>query len=96
MNVGAHLAFDFGLKFRISADANPSEIIERLAEAGCDDAVIGTGRPGLLALDFSREAASVEEAISSALADVKRAVPGAELVQISNHRGNDANRLCRA
>ena len=40
------MEFDFGLKFRIGASANLSEIVERLAEAGCDDAVVGTGRLG--------------------------------------------------
>lgn len=74
--------FDFGLKFRIGANANRWEIIERLAECGCDDAVVGTGRPGRLALEFARRSTTVEQAISSALADVKRAVPGAELVEI--------------
>jgi hypothetical protein len=54
-----------------------------LAEAGCDDAVVGTGYPGRLALDFARRAASVEEAIGSALLEVKRAIPGAELMEIS-------------
>ena len=77
------MEFDFGLKFRIGASANLSEIVERLAEAGCDDAVVGTGRLGWLALEFTRRSTSVEEAISSALAEVKRAVPTAELVEIS-------------
>jgi len=35
------MGFDVGLKTRIGADGNLSEIVERLAEAGCDDAVVG-------------------------------------------------------
>lgn len=31
--------------------------MERLAEEGCDDALVGVGKPDRLALDFVREAA---------------------------------------
>lgn len=58
-------------------------LIERLAEEGCDDALVGVGQPGRLALEFFREAPSALEAIESALEGVRRAVPGARLTDIS-------------
>jgi hypothetical protein len=80
------MEFDFGLKFRIGADADLSEIIERLGEAGCNDAVVGIGRPGRIAMEFARDGASLEEAIRSAVAEVQRAIPSAELLAISSDR----------
>jgi predicted DNA-binding transcriptional regulator AlpA len=59
------------------------EVHDKGGDAGCDDAVIGTGQPGRIALEFSREARSVKEAIVSALRDVKRAVPDAELIEVT-------------
>jgi hypothetical protein len=56
--------------------------LDALFEAGCDDATIGVGSPGSIALDFAREAASAEEAVRSAIADVRTAIPGAELVEV--------------
>jgi len=78
------MEFEFGMKFKITAEgADPKELVERLGEAGCDDAVIGTGQPGRVALEFSREARSVKDAIVSALRDVKKAIPDAELIEVT-------------
>ncbi len=55
--------------------------MERLGEAGCDDALVGIGQPGRLALAFTREAPSAQAAMRSALADVKRAIPEARLIE---------------
>jgi predicted DNA-binding transcriptional regulator AlpA len=78
------MEFEFGMKFRIGAEGtDPTELVERLGEAGCDDAVIGTGQPGRIALEFSREARSVKDAIVSALRDVKKAIPDAELIEVT-------------
>ncbi len=76
--------FTFILKFRLpDARADAGELERQLAEAGCDDALLGIGRPGRLALEFCRQAASAQDAVSSALADVWDAVPGAELIEVS-------------
>ena len=78
------MEFEFGMKFKIGTEGTDSrELVERLGEAGCDDAVIGTGQTGRIALDFTREARSVKEAIISALRDVKRAIPDAELIEVT-------------
>ncbi|GAB7259664.1 helix-turn-helix transcriptional regulator [Dickeya ananatis] len=74
----------FTLKYQLAADDSELEaIVERLGEAGCDDALVGIGLPGRLALEFTREAVSAEVAICSALADVRRAVPSAMLIEVA-------------
>jgi hypothetical protein len=57
--------------------------IERLGDADCDDALIGIGSTGRIALEFARSADSPRKAIFSAIDDVKRAIPGVELVEVT-------------
>ncbi|TDG09551.1 DNA-binding protein [Paraburkholderia guartelaensis] len=72
----------FTLKYQLATeDSDHEDLVERLAVAGCDDATIGVGLPGRIALTFSRESASAWSAIYSALQDVKQAVPTARLVE---------------
>ncbi|RAS35699.1 DNA-binding protein [Paraburkholderia bryophila] len=76
------MEYVFILKYRLAAeDSDLDAIVERLGEAGCDDATVGVGQPGRLALFFSREGGSAFAALVSALEDVKRAVPSARLVE---------------
>lgn len=77
------MEYDFVLKFKL-ADAGPvaDDVVERLGEAGCDDATVGVGVPGRVVLMFTREASSAKQAILSALEDVKRAIPDAELIEV--------------
>ncbi|MGA8032052.1 MAG: DNA-binding protein [Casimicrobiaceae bacterium] len=78
------MEYDFTLKFKLATDDIDADLlVERLGEAGCDDALVGVGHPGRIALDFTREAESAEAAIVSALADVKKAIPDAKLVEVS-------------
>ncbi|MGO2234524.1 MAG: DNA-binding protein [Marinomonas sp.] len=74
--------YEFTLKFALpDADANPQTYIDNLMEAGCDDALIGLGTNGRIALDFIREAESAMEAILSAISDVQKAIPKATLIE---------------
>lgn len=74
--------YQFTLKFSLPASgADPGEYIEALAAAGCDDALIGIGQQARIALDFTRTAKSAYAAISSALRDVRKAIPEAELIE---------------
>ena len=76
--------YEFTLKFRLpDVNADPEQFIDALAQAGCDDASVGVGQQGRVALDFTREAANALEAIVSAVQAVKDAIPGAELVEAS-------------
>ena len=76
--------YDFVLMFRLNqSDPNPEHYLDLLYEAGCDDALLGIGKPGYLALDFSRESNSAFDAIESAIANVKSVLAEAELIHIS-------------
>jgi len=75
--------YDFELKFKLPPDnLDIDELIERLSEAGCDDALIGSGLPGRIALQFTREGESAQQAIVSALQDVKKVIPTAQLIEV--------------
>lgn len=72
--------YDFLLKFDLpDPDVDPQIFVDALYEAGCDDATVGSGQLGRVALNFTREAATAADAVSSAIADVKRAIPEAKL-----------------
>lgn len=72
----------FTLKYQLAAeDCDHDELVERLAQAGCDDATIGVGQPGRIALAFTRDSTDAWSAVVSALKDVKRAIPTARLVE---------------
>jgi len=76
------MEYTFTLKYQLpEPDSDVDALVERLGAAGCDDALVGVGQPGRLALEFVREADSAEAALTSALDDVKRAVPTARLIE---------------
>lgn len=80
--------FDFTLRFDIKTlDITPAECADRLYGAGCDDALIGTGTPGYIALNFIREAECAHHAVITALKDVRRSLPHAPLVEASPDLG---------
>ena len=57
------------------------EIADKLFEAGCDDCSPGS-HAEVTRADFDREAESLESAISSAVADVRKAGYEAERIEI--------------
>ena len=74
--------YEFTLKFNLpNSQVEPNEYIEQLYENGCDDALIGIGSKGYIALDFIREASSAYAAVSSAITDVKTVIPHAKLIE---------------
>ncbi|SHE60279.1 transcriptional regulator, AlpA family [Modicisalibacter ilicicola DSM 19980] len=78
------MEYIFTLKYRLTEqDTDTDALIERLGEAGCDDALIGIGQPGRLALEFTREADDAWQALCSALADVKQALPTVRLIEVT-------------
>lgn len=81
------MEYSFTLKYQLSAlDCDHDDIVERLGAAGCDDALIGIGLPGRVALEFLREEKDAEAALISALADIKNAVPTATLIEAATVR----------
>jgi len=76
------MVFTFTLNYELTSDESDMDaLMERLAEEGCDDALVGVGLPGRLALEFVREAPFARKAIESAIEDVRRAVPNARLIE---------------
>lgn len=74
--------YDFTLKFQLpQSPIEPNDYVDRLYESGCDDAMIGLGKKGLISLNFIREAESAYIAIQSAITDVRKAIPSALLVE---------------
>src|SRR5688572_7770719 len=70
------ISHDFVLRFALpDPGANPAHFLDALFEAGCDDAVIGIGLAGSVAFDFSRDAASADVAVRSAIEAVMTAIP---------------------
>ena len=72
---------DFELTLEGANDLT-SEIADAIYEAGCDDASL-SGRGPTLALAFHREAASYDEAVASARADVARAGLGLAVIRVA-------------
>ena len=77
------MEYAFTLKYKLPADvaAPEEELMLRLGDAGCTDALVGMGLPGYVSLEFDREASSAMDAMLSALKEVKMALPHAELVE---------------
>lgn len=76
--------YEFSLRFTLpEGETDLDDIVERLAENGCDDALVGVGHRGRIALEFVRESSSARQAIFSAIEDVTHAVPGASLVEVT-------------
>ena len=57
------------------------DVLDRLFQAGCDDAVVGLGTPGLLGLSFIRQGADRETVIAGAVRNALAGLPeGTEVV----------------
>ncbi len=78
------MEYTFTLKYQLADnDGDLDSLVERLGEAGCEDALVGIGQPGRLALEFTREAADAGAAVHSALLDVRCAAPSAKLIEVA-------------
>jgi len=76
------MEYTFTLKYQLVAGVVDFDIlVERLGAAGCDDVLLGIGQPGRIAFEFTRDAVDAAAALVSALADVRRIVPEARLVE---------------
>ena len=76
--------YEFTLRFVIpSVESVSDDMVERLGDAGCDDALIGIGQAGRIALEFARTSDSAHSAIMSAIRDVSRVFSEAMLVEVT-------------
>ena len=72
--------YEFALVLVEAAELT-DEIADALYSAGCDDGAPGTAS-GRFVIEFARQSKSLEEAIASAIADVRRAGYNVEHVEI--------------
>jgi hypothetical protein len=76
------MEYEFTLTYQLeSTDSDADALVERLGAFGCDDALVGIGQPGRIALRFVRAADTAHEAMTSALADIERALPSARMIE---------------
>ena len=57
------------------------DVLDRLFQAGCDDAVVGCGNPGMLGLSFTREGTEREVVIAGAVQDALAGLPAGAAVE---------------
>jgi hypothetical protein len=76
--------FEFELMIALPmGERDEDALLDGLFEAGCDDAVVGTGAAGLIALGFIREGADAEAVIAEAVDQALRGLPeGAALREV--------------
>lgn len=79
------MEYSFEVIFKLEGAAeNLEEFSNRLYENGCDDSLVSAGN-GRIALQFIREAYTLEDAMSSAIRDVSRALPEAFFLEARSH-----------
>ena len=82
------MIFEFELSIRLDVNEDPELYLDKLFEAGCDDANVGIGKKGFIGLAFQREASCASEAVKSALSDIFKAIPHATLHQATPYLQN--------
>lgn len=76
--------FEFDLMIALPAgERDEDAMLDALFEAGCDDAIVGTGASGLVALGFIREVMAADAVITQAVEQALRGLPeGATLREV--------------
>lgn len=70
------LDFEFDLIVYLADGADVQGVVlDRLFEAGCDDALVGLGQPGAIGLSFTRSGESAAKVIFDTIAQVTSALP---------------------
>ena len=76
--------YEFTLTFALpTRDTDPQCYVDALMEAGCNDALIGVGVSGRMALNFIRQSDSAINAMTSAVENVLSAIPNIILIESS-------------
>jgi len=81
---------NFIFKFKLDSNKELDVYLNELCEAGCDDSLVGCGREGWLAMDFTRSADCLKHAVESAMMDV-RTVIGNTLIEIEYNNAEQRN-----
>ncbi|MCM3565970.1 MULTISPECIES: transcriptional regulator [Comamonadaceae] len=77
------MVHDFTLVCTLNPEVDSlDEVLHRLAASDCADVTVGWGRPGYVALAFSREAFDHDAAVAQAVAQIAQILTGASLVRV--------------
>ncbi len=74
--------FQFDVMIRLPQGCPDIEdVVDKLFESGCDDAVVGCGNPGMLGLAFIRAGTNRDAVIARAVSDALAGLPRGALVE---------------
>ena len=74
--------FQFDVMIRLpKCCPDVEDVLDRLYGAGCDDAVVGLGTPGLLGLSFIRQGTDQEAVVAGAVKDAIAGLPAGAVVE---------------
>ncbi len=80
--------YQFQIIFSLHSNEDAEQYLDALFETGCDDAVMGVGKVGYLAADFTRESSTAFDAIKSAIEAITQAIPHAKLIKAGPYIAN--------
>ncbi|MFT3815996.1 MAG: transcriptional regulator [Acidovorax sp.] len=75
------MVHDFTLVYALDPDVPQDEVLRRLAGSHCVDATVGWGRPGHVALAFSREALDGDAAVALVVTQMAQVLPDTSLIR---------------
>ncbi len=76
------MEFEFKLTYQLSgSQPDADQLLTKLGEEGCTDALVELGVAGQVDMEFVRAALTAEEALNGAIEDIKRTLPKATLVE---------------
>ena len=74
--------FQFDVMIRLpQGSPDIEDVLDRLFQAGCDDAVVGCGNPGMLGLSFIREGTDRETVVAEAVRDALAGLPEGTVIE---------------
>ena len=80
--IAAETEFEFDLVFALPPGAmDEAALLDALYEAGCDDAAVGLGAPGLVGLGFRRAGPEREAVIAAAVRQALRGLPAGAVLR---------------
>ncbi len=81
--------FEFDLIIRLPERAPElDDLVDALFEAGLDDAVVGTGTPGMIGIGCVRDGEDFDAVIAEAAEGALSALPaGSEVISVTRHGG---------
>lgn len=76
------MEYSFTLKYQMPPqDCEETLLKQRLSSVGCQEVRVAVGLRGRMMLSFSRSAERADQALLGALREVRKAVPGARLIE---------------